>query len=246
MSYRTVMAADLKGYGSAPQNAQDVLQQNLAGCLRDAAGRAGLDPQRWGEAGRGDGMLMVLPPDVAVESLAGRFVRELNAALRARNRLVSAAARVRMLLAIHHGPVAEAAIGYSGTAPVVVTRLCGADSLRDALDAAGADLGVVMSAFVYRSSVEAGMTSLDPADLRHVRLPDLGADGDGWIWFPGGPDPHTVDFPDGLAGGTEREQKQEPKSPPRRPSRPDSPSVDFSRGNTYIGRDQNNYYGGRP
>ncbi|TYK52524.1 hypothetical protein [Actinomadura decatromicini] len=244
MSYRTVMAADLKGYESAPQNAQGLLQRNLAGCLRDAAGRAGLDPERWGEAGRGDGMLMVLPPDVAVEGLAGRFVRELNAELRARNRLVSAAARVRMLLAIHHGPVAEAAIGYTGTAPVVVKRLCEADSLRDALDAAGADLGVIVSAFVYRSSVEAGMTSLDPADLRHVRLPGLGDDGDGWIWFPGGPDPHTVDFPDGLADGPAPEP--EPQAPPGGPSRPDSPFQDYSRGNTYIGRDQNNYYGGRP
>ncbi|MFI0370807.1 hypothetical protein ACH35V_23300 [Actinomadura sp. 1N219] len=256
MSYRTVMAADLQGYGSAPQNVQHVLQENLVGCLRDAAANAGLDAARWEDQGSGDGKLMVLPQGVAVEVLADRFVRELNAALRARNRVASAAARTRMRLAIHHGPVAEAANGYSGSAPVVVTRLCNGSPLRDALDAAGADLGVIVSAFVFRGSIEAGMTSLDPADLRRVHLRGLGDDSDAWLWLPGGPDPHTLRFADGLTAGREApDEDPPPQDPaPQDPAPEDPPPGDgafrgaaiHAPGATFIGRDQKNYYGGRP
>ncbi|MFI0480853.1 hypothetical protein [Actinomadura sp. 9N215] len=266
MSYRTVMAVDLQGYGSTPQNVQNVLQENLVRCLREAAANAGLDDKAWKDQGCGDGKLMVLPPGIAVEVLVGRFVRELNFGLRARNRVASAAARTRMRLAIHHGPVAEAANGYSGSAPVVVTRLCDAGPLRDALDAAGVDLGVIVSAFVFRGSIEAGMTSLDPAHLRRVRLHGLGDDSDAWLWLPGGPDPHTLDIADGLTPGGDDPGDDPPPAPgppenpppenppPGGPPPEGPPSGDGGpRGtpinvteNMIIFRDQNNFYGGRP
>ncbi|XRQ12197.1 hypothetical protein ACN3XK_15265 [Actinomadura welshii] len=258
MSYRTVMAVDLQGYGSAKQNVQGLLQENLVGCLREAAGNAGLDSGRWADQSSGDGKLMVLPHDVSAEVLVGRFVRELNAALRGRNRVASREARARLRLAIHHGPASEGPNGYTGTAPVVVTRLCNADPLRTALDAAGTDLGVIVSAFVFRGSIESGMTSLDPQDLRRVRLPSLGHDGDAWIWFPGGPDPHTLDLPGEPAGeeagktaeeGAGEPPGEPPSGPDRaRPESGDSPWGAFSgatihaAGGTVVGRDQHNHY----
>ncbi|WP_067792233.1 hypothetical protein [Actinomadura formosensis] len=258
MSYRTVMAVDLQGYGSRPQNVQAVLQANLVECLRDAAGNAGLDAAGWEDRGGGGGRLMVLPHDVRAEVLVGRFVRELNAELRGRNRVASAEARTRMRLAIHHGPAAPAAGGYSGSAPVVVRGLCGADPLRAALDAAGTDLGVIVSAFVFRGSVEAGMTSLDPADLRRVRVPGLAEEGDGWVWFPGGPDPHALDFPDGLAGRPPAGPPTAPPSetpPSETPPSEGAPSEGAPSGSvhattinarTFVVRDQVNYnFGGR-
>ncbi|MFE9105203.1 hypothetical protein [Actinomadura geliboluensis] len=259
MSYRTVMAADLQGYGAAPQNVQELLQRTLVDSLREAAGNCGLDAARWQEQGSGDGLLMVLPHGVPAEVLVGRFVRELNGELRARNRLAADRARARMRLAIHHGPTAEVANGFSGTAPVAVTRLCDADPLRAALDRADADLAVIVSEFVFRGSIEAGMTSLEPGDLRRVRVARLDGDrdGDGWFWLPGGPDPHTLDLPDGAAaeqsapppGRTGREPAAEPteptEPPPARP--PGSVHVEKVNARTYIRGDQHNhYYGGRP
>ncbi|TDC82166.1 hypothetical protein [Actinomadura sp. 7K507] len=245
MSYRTVMSVDLQGYGSASQNVQRVLQENLVECLREAAVNAGLDSGLWADQGSGDGKLMVLPFGVSVEVLVGRFVRELNAELRGRNRVSSREARTRMRLAIHHGPAAEASNGYSGSAPVVVTRLCGAEPLRKALEEAGTDLGVIVSAFVFRGSIEAGMTSLDAETLRRVRLPDLGNDADAWIWLPGGPDPHTLD------SAEEPVDPPSPSGPPEEPA--ETPPWDGFRGTTIyaprgtvIGRDQNNHYWGRP
>ncbi|MGP4024039.1 hypothetical protein [Actinomadura sp. 3N407] len=247
MSYRTVMAVDLQGYGSTPQNVQKVLQANLVECLRSAAGNAGLNSGHWSGQSSGDGKLMVLPHGVSAEVLVGRFVRELNAEVRAGNRVASREARARMRLAIHHGPAAEASNGYSGSAPVVVTRLCNAEPLRRALDEAGTGLGVIVSAFVFRGSIESGMTSLDPEALRRVRLPDLGDDGDAWIWFPGGPDPHTLDL------GEEPPDAPPSEPPSRSPEEaPEAPPYGAFRGatvyaprGTVIGRDVHNHYGER-
>ncbi|GAA4232706.1 hypothetical protein GCM10022254_33320 [Actinomadura meridiana] len=261
MSYRTVMAVDLQGYGSTPQNVQHVLQANLVDCLREAATNARLDADRWEDQGSGDGKLMVLPHGVAVEALAGRFVRDLNGALRARNRLASVEARTRMRLAIHHGPVAEAPNGYTGSAPVVVTRLVNADPLRRALHAAGTDLAVIVSAFVFRGSIEAGMTSLDPTELRHVHVPGLGADSDAWFWLPNGPDPRTLDLGDDPSADTEAggdaggdaagDDGPAPEPPPSSGGNGGAYGANGvhinAPGGTVILRDQNNthYYGDR-
>ncbi|QKW38288.1 hypothetical protein HUT06_33340 [Actinomadura sp. NAK00032] len=255
MSYRMVMAADLQGYGAAPQNVQELLQRNLVESLREAAGHSGLDAAAWKEQGSGDGLLMVLPHEVSAEVLAGRFVRELNGELRARNRLAADRARTRMRLAIHHGPATEVANGFSGTAPVAVTRLCNCDPLRAALDRADADLGVIVSELVFRESVEAGMTSLEPAELRRVRVARLNGDrdGDGWLWLPGGPDPHTLDLPDEAAEAAEAATAGESAPPPEREGEPPSAQppgsvhVETVYARTYIRGDQHrHYYGGRP
>ncbi|MFA1548404.1 hypothetical protein [Actinomadura chokoriensis] len=262
MSYRTVVAVDLHGYGSKPQNVHAVLQKNLVECVREAAGNARLDPGRWRDQRSGDGKLMVLPHDVSAEVLVGRFVRELNAGLRDRNRVASPQARTRMRLALHHGPAAEAAHGYSGSAPVVAAGLCGAEALRTALDRAGCDLGVIVSKFVYRGSIESGMTSLDPEDLRAVRVPDLRDDDEAWIWFPGGPNPNDLDFPDGMPDGPDGGGPGGP--PPSGPPGQDPPAPEPRRdppatgpthvttinapGGVVIGRDQNTItygFGGR-
>ncbi|TDC67147.1 hypothetical protein E1200_15495, partial [Actinomadura sp. GC306] len=211
MSYRTVMAVALQGYEAAPQNVQAVLQETLVECLRAAARNADLDAEHWDGQSSGSGRLVVLPPGVSAEVLVGRFVRELNAELRGRNRLLSRDARTRMRLAIHHGPAAAGANGHTGTGPVVVARLCDADPLRGALDEAGTDLAVIVSAFVFRGSIESGMTSLDAGDLRRVRVPELGEDGDAWFWLPGGPDPNALD----LEG--EAEEQPPPREPPASP-----------------------------
>ncbi len=84
------------------------------------------------------------------------------------------------------------------------------------------------------------MTSLEPRDLLRVRIPRLDGDrgGDGWLWLPGGPDPHTL----GLTEETPVE-RDDPPSPPR----PGSGHVETVNARTYIRGDQHNhYYGGRP
>lgn len=251
MSYRTVMAADLQGYGSAPQNVQELLQRNLVESLREAAAHSGLDTARWTGRGGVGGLLMILPHEVSAEVLVGRFVRELNGELRGRNRLAVDRARTRLRLAIHHGPSAEAGGGFSGSAPVAVARLCGAGPLREALDRAGTDLGVIVSEFVFRGSIAAGMTSLEPRDLLRIRIQRLDGDrdGDGWLWLPGGPDPHSLGLREGAAAegddptsAADRGPAPSPSSPP-----PGSVHVETVNARTYIRGDQHNhYYGGRP
>ncbi len=151
MSYRTVMAADLQGYGSAPQNVQELLQRNLVESLREAAAQSGLDAAHWTSRGAVGGLLTILPFEVSAEVLVGRFVRELNGELRGRNRLAADRARTRLRLAIHHGPpprpprLQRVRAGGGGAA---VRRR----PLREALDRAGTDLGVIVSEFVWGRS----------------------------------------------------------------------------------------------
>jgi hypothetical protein len=238
MSYRLLMAVDVQDYRSRSGAVQRKVQADLRKIVTAAAEHAGVRPDLWSWQAGGDGAFIVLSREVSPETLVDRFVRDLNAELRQHNRTASEAARLRVRVAVHHGPAKAADNGYSGAGPVIVMGLCNGGPLRAALAAAGADLGVIVSEVVFRGTVEAQETSLEPGDLRRVRLPELRRDQDAWIWLPGYPDLPALPFADGIAGppaadpngandpnegpgnrGEPRDQDRKPPSPPQ----PDAP-----------------------
>jgi hypothetical protein len=232
MSYSPLMAVDLQGYSAVEAAFQDKVQAGLRDTLRLAAERAGLEWDPTGHQPRGDGVLAVLAPGTSMELLVDRFIRELKAAVREHNRLCADDARLRMRVALHHGPAQSAALGYSGDGPVTVTRLCDSGPLRAALQESGLELGAIVSETVFRGTVKAGRTSLDPADLRQVRLPEL--DENAWFWIPGYPGLHGLKLDDSVS----------------RPRPTEGPPPDHGGGlgttinaGTYINRDQNNFNG---
>jgi hypothetical protein len=238
VSYGAFVAADLQGYSDKPEAFQTVAQAGLQKVLGCAAERAGLTWDPVDHQPSGDGLLVVMAPDPPRRLLAETFVREVNAELHDHNRLCAEQARLRVRLALHHGPVEPAALGYSGDGPVTTVRLCNGGPLRSALETSGRHLGVIVSETVYVDTFEARKTSMEPTELREVRLPELRRRARAWLWIPGCPDLHGLDFDDGMPGSPPGPAPAAGPAPEPKPPVPGGLTINQGDHGEVVGRDK--------
>jgi hypothetical protein len=182
------MAIDMQGYGGRAGGRHPEIQQDLVGLIDRAAARVGLDHDRWEPQKSGDGQFAVLPVDQSEVLVVDDFVRELDVELRRFNEYRRDDWRIRLRLAIHYGPVAPAANGFAGSAPVTVGRLLDSRPLRRAL-AVDEDryLALMLSRQVFEDTVAADHTSLRTGDFLPVRVRVKEFDDTAWLRVPGMP-----------------------------------------------------------
>ncbi|MYT96970.1 MULTISPECIES: hypothetical protein [unclassified Streptomyces] len=165
----TCIAVDAQAYGSNNDRRQSEIQHDLPRLLDHAARRAGLDRDQWQIQRKGDEQLAVRPVDGSEPRLVDDYIRHLVAELRDYNAQRVPEARMRLRAAIHQGLVELADNGFAGTAVVVTSRLLNARPLYEALaEHPGADLVLVLSDEVFRSTVVGRHTSLLPEDFTRV------------------------------------------------------------------------------
>jgi hypothetical protein len=99
---------------------------------------------------RGDGALIVVPPEIAAASVEP-VVARLAASLRRHNRTAPEGVRIQLRVALHVGPVTADPQGVSGSSVIHAARLLDARPLRQRLAETRADLAFVASAFVYET-----------------------------------------------------------------------------------------------
>jgi hypothetical protein len=234
---RLMTAVDAEAYGARPQVFQDALQKGLEALLDEAADRTRLRRTLWERQVGGDGEFAVLPEGEPEDVVVYRFVLELNAALAQYNRMKAERARIRLRLAVHFGPATPGPMGFSGSGPVVVNRLCGCEQAKEALRQTDAALVVVLSTTVYEDTVAAERLPLDPAKLRRIRVRAKELDEDAWLWLPGG-DAHALgldlpDEPPDVPWADLREQPEPAPAPER--GKKDVPQVENFRDATING-----------
>ncbi|WP_018653800.1 cyclic nucleotide-binding domain-containing protein [Actinomadura flavalba] len=98
---------------------------------------------------RGDGALIVVPPEIPPRSLLDPLLAALAAELAEHNHRSSPALAVQLRLALHVGPVTPDAHGVSGLAIIRAARLLEARELKDRMAATGADLGFITTSYVH-------------------------------------------------------------------------------------------------
>ncbi|SFE33907.1 hypothetical protein SAMN05216251_102540 [Actinacidiphila alni] len=182
----TALAADVGGYGRSDDRRQSEIHHDLPRLMSRAAVGAGLDRSQWHIQPKGDEELAVYPMDGSEPRLVDDFVRHLAWELREYNAARVPALRMRLRLAVDHGPVELAANGFAGGTVVAVSRLLGSEHLYEALRVhERADLAVLLSDHVYRSTVGSGHTTLTAADFREVdvRIKEYAAAA--WLRVPG-------------------------------------------------------------
>lgn len=181
--YRLLMATDIQAYSRRDAMEQLRTQQEFDALLDIAADGSGLDRGRWQKQVGGDGELAVLPEDVDVTQVVGRFAGELATALARLNRNRLGRPPLRVRLALHHGTLAPGPFGPAGDAPIVVSRLLDAKPLRRLLqEQPDRDLAFAVSDSLYRDVVDTGFCGLDPAGFRPVRLTSKGLRHRGFIY----------------------------------------------------------------
>ncbi|MEU0280215.1 hypothetical protein ACIOGX_19450 [Streptomyces sp. NPDC088147] len=181
----TCIAVDAQGYGSNNDRRQSEIQHDLPRLLDRAARRAGLDRAEWQIQRKGDEQLAVRPLDGKEPRLVDDYIRQLVAELREYNAQRVPEARMRLRAVIHQGLVELADNGFAGTAVVATARLLNARPLYDALAAhPGADLALLLSDDVFRSTVAGRHTTLTPEDFTRVTVQVKEYEATAWLRVP--------------------------------------------------------------
>jgi CRP-like cAMP-binding protein len=102
---------------------------------------------------RGDGVLMVVRPEIPTGRVLESLLSGWPAALRRHNETFSEALRIQLRIAIDVGPVVSDEFGISGDAIIRTARLLDAADFKTAMKEQNASLGIIVSTFVYDAAV---------------------------------------------------------------------------------------------
>jgi RNA polymerase sigma factor (sigma-70 family) len=130
----------------------------------------------------GDGLLIVVPPDVATATVLEDLHKALPSALKRHNRVYGASLPIQLRLAVTVGPVAsDAAGGISGEAVSAAFRLIEASALKRAVADSRADIGVIVSSFVYDNYIATAPGPVDPAGYHQVWIAEKESSVPAWM-----------------------------------------------------------------
>ncbi|WP_117398783.1 effector-associated domain 2-containing protein [Actinomadura spongiicola] len=134
---------------------------------------------------RGDGVMIILPPDIKVEWLLTVVIDRLRAEVRHHNEASSEAAQMRLRVAVNVGEAESDGRGIVGTALTHTFRLLDAAPLKDAVRDAATGIAVIVSRRVYDDVVRHGRGQVDPGDYYQVRVEVKETVDEAWVMVPG-------------------------------------------------------------
>ena len=150
-THRTVVCVDVEGFSDRHRTIQDqrVVRTGVYDALREAFSRSGV---AWGDCyheDRGDGVLILVPPEVPKGPLVAAFPRELAALLVAHNQACGPQAQIRLRVAMHAGEVLEDEHGVMGACLNLAFRLLDADVVRSELSGSAGVLVLIASELLF-------------------------------------------------------------------------------------------------
>ncbi|QFG23741.1 cyclic nucleotide-binding domain-containing protein [Actinomadura sp. WMMB 499] len=187
----TIMFTDIAGYSGAHRDDDDRLdvKSSMYGLLQEAFTLSNVPWDACYYEDRGDGALIVVPPEVPTASLVDPLIAWLAARLHRHNRRSSELVRFQLRLALHVGPVTPDGHGVSGWPLIQTARLLDAGPFRERLADSGADLGFIASSFVYESVIAHSPGHVDRAAYEPMTSKVKETEVSGWMNLLGGPLP---------------------------------------------------------
>jgi hypothetical protein len=119
---------------------------------------------------RGDGILIVVPPQAPPDRVIDPMLSLLTARLRRHNHAASEAMRLRIRMSLHIGPVMPDREGVNGAAIIQAARLLDAPELRHRMADTDADVGFVASEYVYDNVLAWGPGYINPRSFQRIRF----------------------------------------------------------------------------
>jgi hypothetical protein len=119
---------------------------------------------------RGDGLLIVVPPNVPTAHVLEYLNDTLPKALKRHNNIYGDGARVQLRVALDLGPVTSDSLGVSGQVINNAARLLEAPALKNAIAANRANLGFIVSDFIYQTAIRHGGGFSDPGAYAGVEV----------------------------------------------------------------------------
>ncbi|HEX3960404.1 MAG TPA: cyclic nucleotide-binding domain-containing protein [Trebonia sp.] len=165
----TVFRTDVVGFGKRTRNDDDrmIIRKSLLDMTRTALGEL---RERCYYEDRGDGILVVAPADIPTVVVLHCFLGGLPYALRRHNRIYGSSAHIQLRLASDVGPVTSDDLGVQGEAIIRTARMLEAGVLKAAIARDHANLGIVVSEFVYNTAIAQPGGLIDPDGYHQIRV----------------------------------------------------------------------------
>jgi len=182
-----VFAVDIVGF-TRPDRDDDIgryLHERLYEYLQKAFDHSGVP---WAECfceDRGDGALIVIPPEIPVKGLIDPLPDRLRSLVRRHNHVSCAAADMQLRAAAHIGPVEYDGHGFVGADVNFAFRMLEARPLKRLLAESGAELGLVVSDLVYGSLIRRHPSLMHPDAFHAVRFQTKNTKARAWTYLPG-------------------------------------------------------------
>lgn len=185
----SLFLCDIASFGSETRtdDARAHVRSALYASLRTAFEDSSIAPADCYGEDRGDGAMIVVPPDVATARLLASVVERLRARVRRHNRLSSEAARMRLRLAVHVGEVRWDGNGLVGTAVNHAFRLLDAPAFKAVFEEAGTDVALIVSDRVHEDVVRHELDLVDPEEYAPIDVRVKETSTTAWFTLPGRP-----------------------------------------------------------
>ncbi|MDN3353043.1 hypothetical protein [Actinomadura sp. DC4] len=194
-----MITIDIAEFGRRDSEVQVFLREAVYRIAKAACTASGVPWDACHVEDRGDGLVLIAPPDVSVLSLLDPLIFQVRAALRTHNRTASSAARLRLRIAVHAGYVRFDSHGATGSQVIHLFRMVDAPSVKSEFAASGGDWIVVVSDYLYQEVILAGPGLIDPEVFAPVVVSVKETYCLAWVWLPqrgrGGTPVRPADLP---------------------------------------------------
>jgi hypothetical protein len=183
--HRSIVVVDVEGFGDERRASwhQVAVRDGLYQAMESAFGQAGIPWAGCDHEDRGDGIFILVPPEMPKELLAESLPPALAAELDRHNRTHDAPERIRLRMALHAGEVRYDRHGTTAAAVNLAFRLLEADALKASLAAAPGVLAVITSAWFFHEVIRHN-PACDPAAYSRVQVTVKETTTTGWIHLP--------------------------------------------------------------
>ncbi|WP_246492072.1 effector-associated domain 2-containing protein [Actinomadura alba] len=167
-----IFICDIVSFGREDRHddIQGLLRTALYTALRRGFDESGVPFERCYQEDRGDGAIIVAPPDVETDTLVHPLIDRLRAELRRHNEISSELAQIRLRVSLHVGNVEADARGIVGTAVNHAARLIEAPVFKEAVQVTGARFGLIVSRDLYDTVIRPGRGLIDPGEYEEIAV----------------------------------------------------------------------------
>jgi hypothetical protein len=199
--HRTILVVDVEGFGNQCRNdtQRRMVRHGMYEALKRAFNEVGIGWDRCYHEDRGDGVLVLAPPEepkaVFVESLPPELVKPLAE----HNCTHCEQEQIRLRMALHAGEVYYDQHGITATSVNLAFRLLEAPQLKAALAESSGMLALIASEWFFNEVIRHAPAS-SPATYRPMRVTVKETNTVGWVALPDDPYPPTqqaLDTPPG-------------------------------------------------
>lgn len=182
--HRTIVAVDVEGFGDRHRTNRNqvAVRDGLYRAMREAFRHAGIPWADRDHEDRGDGMFILVGPEVPKSLFVESLPSALVAALRGHNDVHLDTERIRLRMALHAGEVHYDEHGVTSASVNLTFRLLNAGPVKQALAGSSGVLAVITSSWFFEEVVR--NSTADVAAYRCVPVTVKETSTAGWICLP--------------------------------------------------------------